>query len=107
MLLDEVQNVLMRSKFEKYSSWAKRKITLEEYELVARHLVPRERIRICRDPKDDMVLELAVAGEVFCIVTGDKGLLSLQQVRNSLIMRPSQFLAWAEQERPVDAPRRT
>jgi len=30
MLLDEVQKVLIRSKFEKYSSLAKRKVTLEK-----------------------------------------------------------------------------
>jgi len=87
-------------------AWQNEKSPWKKYELVAQLVVPYERIRICRDPKDDLVLELAVAGDAFCIVTGDEDLLSLGRVRNSLIIRPSRFLAWAE-GRPLDAPWRT
>ena len=46
----------------------------------------------CRDPKDNKFLELAVAGNADCIVTGDKDLLVLNSFRNIQIITPKEFL---------------
>jgi putative PIN family toxin of toxin-antitoxin system len=40
-----------------------------------------EKVRACRDPKDEKFLELAVNGESDCIVSGDEDLLSLDPFR--------------------------
>ncbi|MEM9448650.1 MAG: putative toxin-antitoxin system toxin component, PIN family [Cyanobacteria bacterium P01_E01_bin.6] len=49
-------------------------------------------VQICRDPDDDLVLATAFAGDADCIITGDKDLLILQQVRGVDIMKPADFL---------------
>jgi len=51
-----------------------------------------ERLDVCRDPKDNMFLELAVSGNAFCIVTGDDDLLALRSFRGVKIMTPRQFV---------------
>jgi len=51
-----------------------------------------ETIQVCRDPKDDKILELAVNGRADCIITGDKDLLALNPFRKIPIIRPDEFL---------------
>jgi putative PIN family toxin of toxin-antitoxin system len=53
---------------------------------------PTEAIQVCRDPKDDMVLEVAVAGDATCIISGDDDLLALNPFRDIPILTPRQFL---------------
>ena len=52
-----------------------------------------ERVSACRDPKDDMLLECALAGRADCLVTGDKDLLVLHPFRGLAILRPADFLS--------------
>ena len=51
-----------------------------------------ETIRVCRDPEDDKILELAVNGRRVCIITGDKDLLALNPFRKISIIKPDEFL---------------
>ena len=49
---------------------------------------------VCADPKDDMVLECAVKGHAYYIVSGDrKHLLSLGSYQGIQIVDPAAFLA--------------
>ena len=56
---------------------------------------------ICRDPKDDFIMECAETGGADLIVTGDKDLLSLANYGRIEIVTPRQYLDRAE-----DRPRR-
>lgn len=47
---------------------------------------------VCRDPKDDFILECAQSGNADLIVTGDKDLLSLQSFGTIQIVTPRQYL---------------
>jgi putative PIN family toxin of toxin-antitoxin system len=47
---------------------------------------------VCRDPKDDFILECAVTGRADRIVTGDKDLLSLDPYGAIRILTPRQYL---------------
>ena len=49
------------------------------------------KISECRDPKDNKFLELAVAGNADCIVTGDKDLLVLNPYCGTKIISPANF----------------
>jgi predicted nucleic acid-binding protein len=49
-------------------------------------------INVCRDPKDNKFLELAVEAGAACIITGDKDLLVLNPFENILILTASDFL---------------
>lgn len=53
---------------------------------------PEIQLNACCDPKDNMVLELAVAGGANCILTGDADLLALHPFRDIPILTPRQFL---------------
>ena len=46
---------------------------------------------VCRDTDDDMVIATALAGEVVCIVTGDKDLLTLKNHQGVAILKPADF----------------
>ena len=52
----------------------------------------KHHITLCRDPKDNMYLELALSGKAACIVTGDNDLLVLDPFRNIRIITPKEFL---------------
>jgi putative PIN family toxin of toxin-antitoxin system len=47
---------------------------------------------VCRDPKDDFILECAVTGNADVIVTGDKDLLSLGRHGSVNILTARQYL---------------
>ena len=53
---------------------------------------PTSKIDICRDSKDNMILELAREIKADYIITGDKDLLSLNPFETTNIIKPSQFL---------------
>ena len=55
-------------------------------------MVITESIRVCRDPRDDQVLELAVCGRADRIITGDADLLTLDPFRGIRIVTPTDFL---------------
>jgi len=55
-----------------------------------------ERVRICRDPDDDFILETAVAGRADYIVSGDADLLIQRKFRKVRIVNPRKFLAVLE-----------
>lgn len=53
---------------------------------------PREKINIVKDdPKDNIFIEIAVAGNVECIITQDKHLLKIKRFRGIKIITPEEF----------------
>jgi len=89
-LFNELKYVLSRKDFEFNQPQIDRILTFIETkgELV----FSNETIDICRDPKDNPVLECAVAGKADFIVTGDKDLLVLKSFRKIPIITPRKFL---------------
>jgi len=59
---------------------------------IGEFIKPKEKITVCRDPKDNMYLELAVAGNADCIVSSDKDLLVLNPFRGIKIISPADLL---------------
>ena len=55
-----------------------------------------ERIRLCRDPGDDFLLEAAAAGNADYLVSGDEDLLALKKYRQIKIVKPEVFLSKLE-----------
>ena len=53
---------------------------------------PKEKVEICRDSKDNMLLEAAVAGGADYLVTGDDDLLVLKTFEGTKIVTPAKFL---------------
>lgn len=89
----EITEVLLRSKFDKYlpkEQRIKQLLHIFKYAEFVYDKTPS--ILACRDPKDNMFLELAVVAQAACIITGDKDLLELHPFRNIPILSPSDFI---------------
>lgn len=55
-------------------------------------IVPVKKVAICRDPKDNMLLEAASAARADYLVSGDKDLLTLGSFGQTHIVTPREFL---------------
>ncbi|MBE9198921.1 putative toxin-antitoxin system toxin component, PIN family [Nodularia sp. LEGE 06071] len=91
-ILSELIDVLSRQKFDRYLSREIREDFLASLARETELITISETVDICRDPKDNKFLELAISGEATHIITGDKDLLELHPFRHILIVTPSQFL---------------
>jgi len=91
-ILDELRDVLQRSKFGLSPEQA---ITVvEELRGLCEILNPARRLRTIKaDPDDNRILECAVQAQADTIVSGDAHLLKLKQFRGIPIMSPADFLA--------------
>jgi putative PIN family toxin of toxin-antitoxin system len=56
-------------------------------------VTPTQKVTACRDPKDDKLLEAALAAKADCIVSGDADLLVLNPFEDIPVLRPAEFLA--------------
>lgn len=89
---DELRIVFQRPKFDKYVPLVDRMQFLATLIRDSTFVAVTERLQICRDPKDDKVLELAVNGSATYLVTGDQDLRALHPFRNIPIVSPGEFL---------------
>ncbi len=56
-------------------------------------IAPTRTVRVCRDPKEDMLIEAALAGAAKYVVTGDEDLLVLKKFETVRFVTPRIFLA--------------
>jgi uncharacterized protein len=90
-LLEELNEVLGRERFNRYVVSEKREEFLEALIERAVLIDITESVQACRDPKDDKVLELALNGKAQYIITGDKDLLVLNPFRNVMVITVDEF----------------
>jgi putative PIN family toxin of toxin-antitoxin system len=91
-ILQEYAETLSNNKFDRFLSLQKRLTFLEKLIAEGTLFAVTETLKICRDPKDDKYLELAVACNASCIITGDKDLLVLHPFENIPILTSTDFL---------------
>ena len=90
-LLKELSEVSNRPKFK--NIFTPRRIKelfslLDNYAVV---IVPRQKINICRDAKDNFLLEIALEGNADYLITGDEDLLVLNSFHKTKIASPKDF----------------
>lgn len=88
----ELAEVLSRPKFDRYVRREERERFLAAFLREAELVEIEEPIQASRDPQDDKFLELAVAGSVQALISGDDDLVSLHPFRNIPILTPAAFL---------------
>ncbi len=88
----ELADVLNRKKFDDYVSVEDRQEFLRLLVKVVDMVPINTTVSVCRDPKDNMFLELAINGEANIIVTGDDDLLALSPFRKIEIVTPVSYL---------------
>ena len=91
--LAELAQTLARDKFNPYVSLEDRQEFFRLYARLAEWVPISSTVRVCRDPKDDKFLELAVDGQAQMLVTGDKDLLALSPYGKIQILTPAAVLA--------------
>jgi uncharacterized protein len=91
-LAAELAEVFRRDRFDRYLSLARREELVAGAIRQSKFIVTSTRIVVCRDDKDNQVLELAVDGNATAIITGDSDLLALHPFQDILIVRPREFL---------------
>ena len=91
-VIEELYDVLGRPAFDRYIDEEDRigflNLLVKESTLVE----ITEKIKECRDPKDDKFLELAVSGKADFIISGDGDLQVLNPFRTTKIISPREFL---------------
>lgn len=60
----------------------------------AKLVMPHRTVQACRDLKDNLILEVALAGSADGIITGDEDLLVLKTFEKIPIIKPNEFLTW-------------
>jgi putative PIN family toxin of toxin-antitoxin system len=89
--LSELQEVLYRPKMERYFSVPQINgifKLLADYALFVKIF---SKIDICRDAKDDYLLALAIDSQADFLITGDKDLLSIEQIATTKIVNFKDF----------------
>ena len=90
---DEMEEVLMREKFDRYQAASFRRAYLDFLQESVDFVSVHSKVTICRDVKDDKLLALALDGNADFIVTGDKDLLVLNPFEGIPIITPLDYLA--------------
>jgi putative PIN family toxin of toxin-antitoxin system len=90
--LAELQQVLTRKKFDRYSPPPAREIYYRWIASRAKIIKIAGLLRACRDPHDDMILDVAETGSACVIGTGDNDLLSMLSWKHIPIVGPTEFL---------------
>ncbi len=97
-LLDEFVDVARRPKFKKYFSLTDLQDLLTQISLRAEFIIVSSDIALCRDPKDNFLLSPSVDGKATHLITGDKDLLDLKAVNDTVIVTISDYLSASNKE---------
>jgi putative PIN family toxin of toxin-antitoxin system len=77
---------------QKFISRDELKNLLETIDEVADFVSVHSKVSLCRDHRDNFLLELAVDGKADYLLTGDKDLLVLEQIKQTRIMKIATFM---------------
>jgi len=92
VLLDELKEILVRPDKPFKLSEEEADRVVKAIQNVAEVVETQSQVRVCRDEKDNKVLECAVDGRAEWIITGDAHLLELQSFKNVRIVTVAEFL---------------
>lgn len=90
--LGGLADVLSRAKFDPYVTLKDRQDFIRVLNRVAERVIVTAPIKVCRDPKDDKFLEVALNGEANLILTSDRDLLALHPFRGVDILSPRKYI---------------
>ncbi len=89
---DELQSIIERFVKRGYVTIQEASEFLVSMVELAEWIKILETVQVCRDPKDDKFLELAVNGQAGFLITGDEDLLSLRSFKDTMILSASDFI---------------
>ncbi len=90
--MDEFATVLCRIGSKGYIKEKESYDLILAYKEIVEWIPIIEHVQICRDPKDDKFLDLAINGKAEYIITGDQDLLVLHPFKDTKILPHSEFI---------------
>ena len=99
----EYLKVLHRPKFAKVIAASHALDMLDLLTVAANWYTPTETVSDCRDVKDNIFLELALASGADCIISGDTDLLALHPWRGFDVINASDFVSSERAETKMNA----
>lgn len=96
----ELYEVLHRQRLRRYIGEEEIRNFLAALTREAEWLDVDVQLTVCRDPRDNKFLELAIVGQATHLVTGDSDLLVLNPFRGIAVLTPHSFLELSFPSRP-------
>ncbi len=90
-LIEEFITVSSRPKFKKYFPKPTIERLLEIFDSIGKLVEVKTNVNICRDFKDNFLLNLALDGKAKYLVSGDNDLLSLKRIGKTKIVSMTEF----------------
>lgn len=90
-LIDEIKIVTQREKLIKYFNQNDVNELIDLMETISLFIDIEEKNFVCRDPKDNFLLDLIEFSKADFLVTGDKDLIELNPFKTTQIMNPKDF----------------
>lgn len=91
-LISEFTEVALRPKFRKYFQSTDIEDILLSFDAFGEMIEVTSNVTICRDPKDNFLLNLAIDGHADYLITGDADLLELEQVEHVKVISYKDFI---------------
>ena len=91
-LLEEFIDVIQRPKFRNYFSLQDIQQLLNAFDQFGKLVEVNSTVAICRDAKDNFLLNLALDGKADYLITGDKDLLVIERIKKTRILTYRDFL---------------
>ena len=91
-LIEEFIDVVSRPKFKKYFSKKDIEKVLEYFDQFGELINVKSNIQICRDEKDNFLLNLSIDSNADYLISGDKDLLVLEKIEETKIMTFADFI---------------
>ncbi len=91
-LIEEFLSVAQRQKFAKYFSDNNISELLKLFDKYGKLINISTKVEICRDAKDNFLLNLAIDGKADYLITGDADLLAIIKIKKTKIITWSDFI---------------
>ncbi|TXD62489.1 putative toxin-antitoxin system toxin component, PIN family [Polaribacter sp. IC066] len=91
-LIEEFIDVVRSPKFKKYFQKSDIEKMLKYFDQYGEIAKVASNIQICRDKKDNFLLNLSIDSKAYFLITGDNDLLVLQKIKHTQIITFSDFI---------------
>ena len=91
-LIGEFVEVVSRPKFEKYLSKNDIEKILNYFDQYGKLIKVKSTVKICRDEKDNFLLNLSIDSKADYLITGDNDLLILDKIERTRIVNFTEFI---------------
>lgn len=90
---EEVVDVVERPKFKQFFSTEDIEQIIDLFDQYGELVIVKSQVHICREKKDNFLLDLSIDGKADYLINGDKDLLVLKKIEKTRILSITEFLS--------------